>query len=298
MLSCTKTYYASINVDPQGQQTVPIARDVQATREMSVGVVTSVPISHATPAAAYANNVSRDDFQDLARDLLGLSSVAHRQALAGVDVLLGAGAGDVDEKSRDQGANFVPGNRYLTAADRERIDVDHGGEYVAVERVAGVSGSEALQAATQRAIDEGKRLFGMFGVGQTDGSPKGSHLPYRTADGRYDPTPGGYGKPDDYDGGDLKENPTLAEMTTAALAVLEQNPHGFWLMVEAGDVDWANHENNLDASIGAVISGDDAFRAVVEWVERHDAWDDTAVIVTADHGHYLNLRDPSVLTRP
>ena len=35
-------------------------------------------------------------------------------------------------------------------------------------------------------------------------------------------------------------------------------------MIEAGDVDWANHANNIDNSIGAVISGDDAFRATTQ----------------------------------
>ena len=40
-------------------------------------------------------------------------------------------------------------------------------------------------------------------------------------------------------------------------------------MVEAGEVDWANHDDNLDNSIGAVISGDAAFRAVADWVEKH-----------------------------
>ena len=34
-------------------------------------------------------------------------------------------------------------------------------------------------------------------------------------------------------------------------------------MVEAGDVDWASHANDIDASIGAVKSGDAAFQAVV-----------------------------------
>ena len=42
-------------------------------------------------------------------------------------------------------------------------------------------------------------------------------------------------------------------MTEAAISVLEQNERGFWLMVEAGDVDWANHNNNIDDSIGAVF---------------------------------------------
>jgi alkaline phosphatase len=87
-------------------------------------------------------------------------------------------------------------------------------------------------------------------------------------------------------------------MTEAALTVLEKNPKGFWLMVEAGEVDWANHDNNLDNSIGAVKSGAAAFDVIVDWVEKHDAWGETAVIVTADHGHYLFLTQPEALLDP
>ena len=64
-------------------------------------------------------------------------------------------------------------------------------------------------------------------------------------------------------------------------------------MVEAGDVDWASHANNIDTAIGAVKSGDDAFQAIVTWIERRDAWDDTALIVTSDHGHLFVLTDPT-----
>jgi len=77
--------------------------------------------------------------------------------------------------------------------------------------------------------------------------------------------------------------------------VLETKPNGFWLMVEAGEVDWANHANNLDGSIGAVLSGDAALAAIFNWIEQQQAWDDTAVIVTADHGHYLVLNDPAAI---
>ena len=80
-------------------------------------------------------------------------------------------------------------------------------------------------------------------------------------------------------------------MTRAALLVLEQSIDGFWLLVESGDVDWANHANNADNAIGSILSGDDAFRVVMDWVDENDAWPYTAVIVTADHGHYLVIED-------
>jgi alkaline phosphatase len=143
-------------------------------------------------------------------------------------------------------------------------------------------------------VENKRRLFGFFG------GPKG-HLPFRTADGRFDPVPGIPGKgqsskPETYTPADVGENPTLADMTTTALDVLSKRSDRVWLMVEAGDVDWANHQNNLDASIGAVTSGDDAFRALATWIERNVGWDDAAVLLTADHGHYFVLDDPRILT--
>ena len=87
-------------------------------------------------------------------------------------------------------------------------------------------------------------------------------------------------------------------MTESALSVLSQNKQGFWLLVEAGDVDWANHDNNLDNAIGAVKSGDDAFKVITDWVEKNSNWDETLVILTADHGHYLNIDQPEALIPP
>lgn len=284
-----KTYNDAINVDPFGAQVSTVAHELQG-QGWGVGVVTSVPISHATPACAYAHNVSRDDYQDLTRDLLGLPSVSHpRKPLPGVDVLIGTGWGDIKPLDEAQGANYVPLNRYLASADVEKVDADQGGKYRVAQRTRGRRGADVLAAAAKTAVDEERRLFGFFGVALT------GHLPFRTADGRFDPVPGANKIAEPYSAGDIEENPTLAEMTKAALAVLEGQDRNFWLMIEAGDVDWANHDNNLDNSIGAVKSGDDAFLAVVEWVEAHDAWEQTAVIVTADHGHMLVLDQPEAL---
>ena len=284
-----KTYNDAVNVDERGKQVTPIARELQP-QGYSIGVVTSVPISHATPACAYANNVSRDDYQDLTRDLVGLPSIAHPdEPLSGVDVLIGAGWGAEIVADRGQGDNFVPGNRYLTAEDQQLVDAEQGGKYQLALRTAGQKGADVLTAAARQAIAEKRRLFGYFGVATT------GHLPFRTADGGYNPAPGVGAKTEVYREADVVENPTLAEMSTAALDVLGENPRGFWLMIEAGDVDWANHDDNLDNSIGAVLSGDDAFRAVTGWIEARNGWDQTALIVTADHGHMLVLDDPEAI---
>jgi alkaline phosphatase len=106
-----------------------------------------------------------------------------------------------------------------------------------------------------------------------------------------------YSQPIHYTQADFDENPTLAEMAVAALDVLAAKEKPFWLMVEAGDVDWASHGNDIDAAIGAVKSGDDAFRAITGWIEAHGGWDDTAVIVTSDHGHMFVLEKPEAFAR-
>lgn len=296
-----KTYNAAINVDHTGKHVEPIARQLQKDG-FGVGIVTSVPISHATPACAYANNVHRSDYQDITRDLLGLKSVSHPdEPLPGADVLLGAGWGETRIKDSAQGANFSPTgnaeNRYLASADLKAIQSERDRPWTTVTREPGQSGSAILDAAVGDAIAGNQRLFGFFGVAK-------GHLPYRTADGKFDPTtsvasslanvtvPAAAEK---YTAADISENPTLADMTRAALNVLSARSEHFWLMIEAGDVDWANHSNNIDNSIGAVLSGDAAFTALTDWIEANGGWKDTVVIVTADHGHYLVLNKPEVL---
>jgi alkaline phosphatase len=289
-----KTYNDSINVDPFGRQVEPIAYKLQQAG-YAVGVVTTVPISHATPACAYANNVHRDDYQDLTRDLLGLPSIAHPATpLPGLDVLIGAGWGESKDKDGPQGENFVSGNRYLTAKDLESINVQHGGKYEIAQRTRGKTGGDVLADGAKTAIRDHRRLFGYFGV-------KGGHLPFQTADGKFDPTvsAGQTPEPEVYSKDDISENPNLAQMSVAALDVLSSRSDRIWLMIEAGDVDWANHANNLDNSIGATLSGDDAFPAVTQWIEKHVGWKDAALLLTSDHGHYLVLDKPEALvSRP
>jgi alkaline phosphatase len=299
LCSGRKTYNDSINVGPDGTQLESIAHTLQA-RGFAVGAVSSVPVSHATPACSYAHNVHRGDYQDISRDLLGEPSVSHPVPLAGLDLLIGAGYCVRVEADADQGRNFEPGNKYVADSTVAAIDAAAGGRYRVAVRTPGRRGGDVLTEAAADAADRGLRLFGFFGTAQ-------GNLPFRTANGDFDPGAGSpqgsedpasealrkkYGSQIHYSQADVEENPSLAEMTTVALDHLARRER-FWLLVEAGDVDWGCHANNVDTAIGAVQSGDAAFRAIVDWVERHDAWDDTAVIVTSDHGHMFVLTEPA-----
>ena len=294
MTAGLKTYNNAVNVDATGAKVLTIGHEAQRAGYL-VGVVTSVPISHATPAAAYSHNVDRDDYQDLTRDLLGIPSISHPQRpMPGVDVLIGAGYGHNrkrDPKQEAQGDNFLEGNIYLTDEDLKAVNVENGGKYRVAIRTAGTIGKELLQQTAETAASKKERLLGYFGVST-------GHLPFQTADGDYVPTLGRTKKAEKYTPLDIAENPTLSDMTTAALTVLGKREKGFWLMVEAGDVDWANHDNNIDTSIGATLSGDRAVKTITDWVETHSNWDESLLIVTSDHGHYLVLDRPEMLIPP
>ncbi len=291
-----KAYNNGINVLDDGRFVPTLFQQLQQAK-WKVGTVTSVPFDHASPAAMYAHNVHRDDYQDLARDMLGLPSIAqqtHKEPPhPGLDVVIGTGYGqEVNAKGiQAQGKNAREGNLYLAADDLKTIDVANGGRYVVAQTEAGVDGGKALNAAAARAAAKDLRLFGFFGA-------KGAlnHLPYRTADGRFDPAPDLGGKAESYSPSDLVEQPRLADMTRAALTVLTARPdQNFALFVEAGDVDFALHKNNLDNAVGAVYSGEDAIKAIISWVESRSNWDDSPLIVAADHGHYLVLDDPAAI---
>ncbi|MGZ3415207.1 MAG: alkaline phosphatase, partial [Isosphaeraceae bacterium] len=302
LVSGVKSYNGGLNIADDGRLVPTLFHELQ-DQGWKVGTVTNVPFCHASPAGMYVQNVERDDYQDIARAMLGLPGVIQQARQArlypGLDVVIGTGYGIQARNSdlKKQGQNAVPGNLYLTDADRAAIDVKNGGKYVCVQTETGSNGGQALLRASAKAAQTGARLFGFFGAATFD------HLPYRTADGRFDPAPSQYKKgipvpAETYSAADLNTQPTLAQMTDAALGVLSAHPgQPFILFVEAGDVDFALHANNLDNAIGAIFSGEEAVRTVVRWVETLSNWDESVMIVTSDHGHYLVVDDPQALTK-
>ncbi|MDR0291398.1 MAG: alkaline phosphatase [Elusimicrobium sp.] len=78
-----------------------------------------------------------------------------------------------------------------------------------------------------------------------------------------------------------KENmPALADMTAKALDILSQNKKGFFLMVEAGRVDWALHANDAAAALQELLELDNTLGYILNWAANRK---DTLVILTADH---------------
>lgn len=78
---------------------------------------------------------------------------------------------------------------------------------------------------------------------------------------------------------DCKE-PTLAQMTKKALELLSQDPDGFFLMVEGGRIDHAQHQAKYQKMIQEVIALDEAVKLAKEFQAQHP---DTLILLTADH---------------
>lgn len=76
--------------------------------------------------------------------------------------------------------------------------------------------------------------------------------------------------------------PSLEDMTRAALTLLRDRADGFVLQVEGGRVDHACHSNDAGAAVADMLAFDRAIGAVLGFA---DGRDDTLVIITTDHGN-------------
>jgi alkaline phosphatase len=228
------------------------------------GAVSTVQISHATPGAWMAHNDARGNGYAIADE--GLWGDPNTTGNPGISTYYNGGHGPTQPLDVLIGGGHPTwqSSAYVNAAIRDKLATENGqpGEFVFVERLAGSNdgGARLLTAAN---LNTTTRLAGLFG--STDGN-----LEYRLADNSgHDP-----------------ENPTLAEMTTAALTVLQRNPKGFVLLVEGGAVDWASHNNNMDWMVGEMLGFNQAVQSVVDWVNdpgNGSTWANTLVIVTGDH---------------
>jgi alkaline phosphatase len=76
------------------------------------------------------------------------------------------------------------------------------------------------------------------------------------------------------------DQPSLAEMTEAAIEILDKNEHGFFLMVEGSQVDWAGHNNDPVYMVTDFIAFDDAVKVAVDFAKEDG---ETLVIAFPDH---------------
>ena len=72
----------------------------------------------------------------------------------------------------------------------------------------------------------------------------------------------------------------LPEATKLAISHLSQDQDGFFLMVEASQIDWAGHANDSKYLIGEMLDFEMVIAAALDFAEKDG---NTLVVVTADH---------------
>jgi alkaline phosphatase len=303
LYSGIKTYNGAVGVDIF-ENSVESVLSKAAKLGKSTGLVTSVPIDHATPAAAAANVNNRNKFD---QDYPALDSILQQELrVYQPTVLLGGGhplssTGDILPTGVEPRDNtYIKESTYKELSTKPTSNIY---DYTFLER--GANAAQVL-AATAATIDpeKGGRLLGLYGARGQDGN-----LPVSSANGDYSTTglamftvnaskglkpdtvrPLKAGETDaQFIATERNQNPTLDDLTKAALTILGKDPDGMWLMVEGGDIDWAAHDNNIDNLIGATLDFDKAVGSVIDWISKNGGWADNEIIVTADHDHYLTL---------
>ena len=248
--------------DPPDGELVTIAEEYRAKTGAGIGVVSTVPFNHATPAAFVSHNTSRNSYYTGRRGYKGLGIADEIILRVKPDVVIGGGHPLLDNPDFNPKTGYISESLYL--------GLKTSPDYLLVERTVGGDGGRAVIEGAAAAFRAGKKLFGLFGG-------KGGNFEVPLAED----SPGSpLVKPA------TEENPSLAEATMAALDYLGQDPDGFFLVVEQGDIDWTNHDNDFRGMIGCVADLDGAFRAATAFVDRPgDAvdWTNTVLLVTADH---------------
>ncbi|HRZ40408.1 MAG TPA: alkaline phosphatase [Candidatus Omnitrophota bacterium] len=226
----------------------------------ATGIVTSVSFSHSTPAGFSIHNASRNNYEKIAQEMLLNSRL---------DVIMGCGHpffhNDGSRKYSSQNYTYVGGEALwkdlLDPSQKVGNDADGDGvndPWILIESL--------LDFRSMAQGETPKRLLGIPRVNTTlqQGRKGDSHAaPYVVA---------------------MNQNiPTLAEMAAAALNILSKDPQGFVLMIEGGAADWASHQHQSGRMVEEELDFHAAVDIVHQWIEQNSSWNETLLIITADH---------------
>ena len=230
--------------------------ELASVSDMATGVVTTTGVTHATPGATFSHSAERNwendaELSEQAR-AEGCIDIARQLVqtayVRGFDVLLGGG-----RQHFFPAAQRDPEYDDQTGAREDSLDLvkqwQHrhpGGVYV-------------WNRAQFEAAPADAPLLGLFEPG---------HMQYE------------HDRPNDRAG-----EPSLAEMTRAAITRLSRNRNGYVLLVEGGRIDHAHHGGNAYRALVDTLALSDAVRVA----DQTTSAEDTLILVTADHSHTLNF---------
>lgn len=242
---------------------------------LSTGIVTTARVTHATPGATYAKSPERDwednsmlpaaavaaGCEDIAAQLINFKanlqarygSAVNAQLSDGIEVVMGGGRRhflpNIDSANSTDAISDIEGDR----TDGRNLVEEWTSLYPSGVYIEDKSGFDALDSENTR------QLFALFNE---------SHMRYE-ADRK----------------NDIGGEPSLSEMTAKAIDILDNNPHGYFLMVESGRIDHGHHAGNAYSALNDTIEFSRAVQAAVDGTNT----DETLIIVTADHSHVFTM---------
>ena len=204
-----KTYSGMLNMDETGK--VPyetIAEKLHKQKNYKIGIVTSVNINHATPAAFYAHQSSRSNYYNIGVEL----TQSGFEYFAGGAFIKPEGYGkgkenlyQLAEKAGYKIAKTQKEAKKITASDKKVILID---EHLADSNTLAYN------------IDRKKNYW------------------------------------------------SLADYVKKGIDVI-YNKTGFFMMCEAGKIDWACHANDAGSIVHDVLALTDAVQVAIDFAEKH-----------------------------
>ncbi|MBH1892274.1 alkaline phosphatase [Serratia marcescens] len=259
-----KTYNGALGVDVNGKDQ-PTLLEIAKTAGKATGNVSTAELQDATPAALVSHVTSRKCYgpeetsEKCAANALengGRGSITEQLLKTRADVTLGGGAKSFNQLAKSgewQGKSLK--------------------DQAAAQGYQWVSNADELQAVTL--ANQQKPLLGLFADGNMPVRWLGPKASYH----------GNLDKPAvtcENNPARTAATPTLAAMTEKAIALLKDNPNGFFLQVEGASIDKQDHAANPCGQIGETVDLDEAVQKALAFA-RADG--NTLVIVTADHAH-------------
>ncbi|XP_058066266.1 alkaline phosphatase-like [Anopheles bellator] len=223
----------------------------------ATGFVTTTRVTHASPAGTYAHTANRDWESDadvvrhgadpaMCTDIA--SQLVYGETGKNLRVILGGGR----RKLIPKGAKDEDGVKGQRLDGVNLISQWYYGKPLGTARY--VSNRNDLLALNFTQVDY---LMGLFSA---------DHLPFHL-DARPD------------------LDPTLGDLTYAAIRTLQKYPEGYVLFVEGGKIDLAHHLTKARKSLDETVQLSEA----VQVARQLSSADDTLMIVTADHSHTMSL---------
>ncbi len=287
LASGNRSYNNSINVDGVGTPQVTITDLIDAAKAVgkTTGVVATVQFADATPAAlGGAHNIFRGNGPAISAEMFSTGRL---------DVIGGTGNPDFDDNGNP-----------LTTPNYRWISPTHWADLKAGSNTSGLNALKwkllqnkaDIEALADKKVKPPVRVamimksnnstqYNRSGV-STNPTLHEPFVPGTTLPACFPApaTPVPCAQP-------FQPNvPSQVKLTVAALNVLGSQGKGFYLMSEAGAVDRAEHGNSTGRMLEEQIDSYNTVQAVIDGVNRADTaatWDNTLLIITADHDHLL-----------